>query len=129
MISATIRRDHYRTVITNQNGISIIADEPVELGGQAEGFDPFELLGAALASCTAATLRMYADRKEWDIEEIIIKVEVSRIDEDLKTVINRIIEIPGNYDPVIFKRLLDIANKCPVHKVLSQTIEIDTTIK
>jgi putative redox protein len=129
MISATIRRDHYRTIITNENGISIISDEPVDLGGKAEGFDPFELLGAALASCTAATLRMYADRKEWDIEEIIIKVDVNRVDDAYKTVINRVIEIPGHNDPVIFKRLLDIANKCPVHKVLSQTIEIDTTIQ
>lgn len=127
MVTAIIGKSQYRTVITSRIGNVVIADEPFDLGGQEEGFDPLKLLAASLASCTAATLRMYADRKGWEIPEIIIKVDIVPSEQDKSTSITRLIETPGIHDQQVQKRLTDIANKCPLHKILTQSIVIDTS--
>jgi putative redox protein len=127
-ISAKIGRQLYKTIITSPSGNELLADEPEEVGGQNLGFSPNELLASALAACTSATLRMYADRKQWDLQEVKITVDLNYNKEAAKTTIHRQIELIGELDAAQRDRLIAIANACPVHKILSHSIEIDTML-
>ena len=124
-VKAEIGTEYFSTNIrTNKN--VLIADEPLINGGKESGFSPSELLAASLASCTAITLRMVADRKTWPLEKLEVDVEVSRDDEHHITNIKRNIRFFGALDTEQKQRLLDIANKCPIHKILSNHINIQT---
>jgi putative redox protein len=125
MVTAIIGHDHFRTELI-ASGKTVIADEPEELGGTNSGPAPGEFLMISLASCTAITLRMYADRKKWDVSKI--KVEVASEKMDNKTFLKREISLEGNLDEDQRQRLLQIANSCPVHKVLTNPIEINTRL-
>lgn len=126
-IIATTGTERYKTLIRSSDH-TITADEPVQLGGQNLGMTPGELLCSSLASCTSITLRMYADRKEWKVDEINVKVTLN--DEDKKNpLMHRILEIRGQMDEEQQARLLAIANACPVHKLLSRGMEIRTEMK
>jgi putative redox protein len=125
MVSATIGTDHFRTEIT-VGGKMVIADEPEELGGTDLGPAPGEFLMIALASCTAITLRMYADRKNWPIEKIIVEVNFEKVDN--KTIFKRELQLVGDLTDEQQARLLQIANACPVHKTLTNPIEIQTSL-
>ena len=108
---------------------SLIADEPVSVGGMDLGFSPSELLASALAACTCGTLRMYANRKGWlALTEIHVEVEFSRDVQQNKSQMNRKIEFIGDLSEEQKKQLLVIANKCPIHNTLTHTITIDTTL-
>lgn len=87
-ITSSIKSEHYKIEIKSPSGNTIIADEPVEIGGKDLGFSPKELLASSLAACTSATVRMYADRKEWDLQEVKIDMELDFVKEENKTVIN-----------------------------------------
>ena len=103
------------------------ADEPLEMGGTDEGMNPYALLLASLGSCTAITIRMYADRKEYLLETI--RVELALIvskDAIMPTRITRNIEFTGALTEEEKSRLTLIADKCPVHKLLSNPIIIET---
>jgi len=110
---------------------SLTADEPEELGGNDFGPSPFELVGSGLGSCTSITMQMYAKRKGWDLEEVLVHIDHSKgpseIDPD-KTVnhFERIIEMRGNLDESQRARLMMIANKCPVHRMLESEVIIKT---
>src|SRR5690606_22221280 len=112
-ISSSIKKEKYRIELTSPTGNVVIADEPVAMGGQDQGFSPKELLASALAACTSATVRMYADRKEWALGELKIKVDLEFITEENRTVINRQLEFVGDLDDSQRKRLLAVANACP----------------
>jgi putative redox protein len=127
-VSSTIKKELYRIEIKSPTGNIVIADEPVDKGGKDTGFSPKELLASALAACTSATVRMYADRKNWPLDEVKIDVELERNEEANKTVISRRIQFIGTLDADQRKRLLAVANACPVHKILSNPIEINTTL-
>lgn len=127
-ISSRIKTDNYRVEIKSPTGNVVIADEPVEKGGKDTGFSPKELLAAALAACTSATVRMYADRKQWPLDEATIDVDLVQDEKGSKTVINRKIHFVGNLDEEQKKRLLAVANACPVHKILSSPVELNTTM-
>ncbi|CAM3462342.1 OsmC family protein [Aquirufa ecclesiirivi] len=128
IIKSQIRNTLYQVEIQSDSGNQLIADEPQELGGGNTGFSPDELLRAALAACTSATLRMYADRKGWDLQGVNLELDFVW-DKDLsKTTIRREIHISGNLDDAQRERLLAIANLCPIHKVLSNPIEIITSL-
>ncbi len=134
-----IGRSKYRTEVAARSH-SIIADEPKNYGGQDAGLTPYELLLSALGSCTAITLRMYADRKKWDLDEVLVHLEhfkqhaedcnscsddrTAKIDKFVRT-----IELVGNLTFEERKRLLEIANRCPVHRTLENKIEIDTVLR
>ena len=106
-------------------GHLIYADEPKELGGTDEGMSPGALLLASLGSCTAITIRMYADRKEFPLEAIKIDLAICKEEEITKeTTISRKIELLGPITPEQRERLLQIADKCPIHKLLSNPIRI-----
>jgi putative redox protein len=125
MVTATIGKDRFRTEITTGRK-SIIADEPDELGGTDLGPAPGEFLMISLASCTAITLRMYADRKNWPVEKITVEVNFEKVDN--KTIFSREILLQGQLDDEQRNRLVQIANACPVHKTLTNPIEIKTTL-
>ncbi|MDF2553139.1 MAG: OsmC family peroxiredoxin [Chryseobacterium sp.] len=116
---------YYTEVVAGDN--KLITDEPIDKGGKNEGFNPFEILATSLASCTAATLRMYIERKEWDVERIDVEVELENFPLTKLAVFKRNISFEGqglNEDQL--KRLHAIADACPVHKILTNQIEIQT---
>jgi putative redox protein len=122
---ATIGNDLYKTELVARDH-TVIADEPLDVGGKDLGPRPGDFIRMGLASCTAITLRMYANRKGWDVQQI--RVQVSNGPFEGKTSYKTEIEITGNIDEEQRKRLLQIAKLCPVHKVLTNPIEIDTSL-
>ena len=127
-IEGTIGMQKYLCTITWHNG-QILMDEPESVGGNDLGPDPFSTFLASLAGCTLSTLRMYIDRKEWDIPEIHISLNLSQeIGTTLETIITREISFPTTIDPEQKERLLTIAEKCPISKLLKNKITINTTI-
>ena len=90
-IASSIKEELYRIEIKSPSGNVVIADEPVEKGGKDAGFSPKELLASAVAACTSATVKIYEDRKGWDLKELKTGVELEFIKEENKTVINRIL--------------------------------------
>ena len=127
-ITAHIKKELYKVELVSTTGNILIADEPLAMGGKDLGFSPKELLASALAACTSATLRMYADRKGWDLEEVKLEVTLERDQKENKTIIKRTLEFIGNLDAAQKNRLLAIANACPVHKMLTNPIEIHTQV-
>lgn len=125
-VSSSIKNELYKVEITSPSSNVLIADEPVDVGGKNAGFSPTELLASALAACTSATLRMYADRKGWDLQEVQIDIDLEFVPEESKTIIRRTLNFSGDLDADQKTRLLAIANACPVHKILSNPIEIKT---
>ena len=123
--NAHIGREHYKVTITAGKNV-VIADEGEDNGGKNEGLNPFELLLASLASCTCATVRMYADRKEMNLDEIKINLSLERDEENNITNITREIKFVGELTQEELAKLLAIADKCPVHKILSNPINITT---
>ena len=116
---------YYTEVIAGEN--QLITDEPVDKGGQNKGFNPFEILATSLASCTAATLRMYIDRKEWEVEKIDVEVELENFPLTKLAVFKRNISFEGDgLSEEQMRRLHAIADACPVHKILTNEIEIQT---
>ena len=115
-------------VSVNQH--DLLADEPMEKGGEDLGPAPGDYLCAALASCKAITLRMYAQRKGWKIDEIKVKVDLVKNAQSEPVSNTFICELSfvGNLDEEQIKRLEVIASSCPLHKLLSRPNEIITTL-
>jgi putative redox protein len=114
------------------------ADEPVAVGGGDAGPGPYELLLMALGSCTSMTVNMYAARKNWTLDQVVVRLRHDRVHaddcancEDPKSMIDRIlcsIELVGPLDEAQRKQLIDIAKKCPVHRTLTNKIEVRTDL-
>ena len=103
---------------------SLIVDEPKDKGGLDQGPAPYDLLLAALGACTSMTLRLYANRKKWNIQKITVKLtRIKEKNTNQKTIdiITRDITIKGDIDDAQRERLLKIADKCPVHRTLTET--------
>lgn len=108
-----------------------LADEPVEVGGGAKGPTPFELLSAALASCTTMTLRLYAERKGWTLPPFSVEVAHSlqpggADGSPPRDHFSRLIHFGGDLDEEMRTKLLEIADKCPVHRTLMRGFAIST---
>ncbi len=99
-------------------GHKLTADEPRERGGSDAGPDPQELLAASLASCTAITIEMYADRKGWDIGDIVVDVDYEPAQRGSPTRFDMKIRFPKELPEEQRERLMQIAAKCPVHRTL-----------
>jgi putative redox protein len=117
----------------------LTADEPEAVGGQDQGPSPYDLLLAALGTCTAMTLRLYADRKQWDLRRVEVRLRHDRIHAtdcaDCETKegridrIQRVIGLEGDLDADQISRLLEIADRCPVHRTLTGEIKIETKLR
>jgi putative redox protein len=120
--------EKYLCKIVWRNG-TLIMDEPTSIGGQDRGLDPYSTLLASLAGCTLSTLRMYIDRKGWDIPEISVQLNMYQETEiELTTIIKRNITFPESISAEQKERLFLIASKCPVSKILENKIVINTTV-
>lgn len=114
----------------------LLADEPEAVGGSDLGHTPYDFLTSALGTCTGMTLRMYADRKKWPLEEVRVHLSHDKVHEtdceqceeknNKLDLIQREIEIIGDLDESQRKRLLEIADKCPVHRTLHGNIQVET---
>lgn len=124
-ISAHIGRDRYQTTLTSARH-SMVSDEPIENAGKDLGPSPHELLLMSLASCTAITLRMYADRKQLDIDAFDVTVSSEKTGDTY--VFTSGIRVTGTITEEQRLKLLRIAGACPVHKALTHPIEINTTL-
>jgi putative redox protein len=126
-VTGAIGTEKYQCTIEWRNG-KFIADEPEKTGGKDLGPDPHTLMLSSLISCTLVTLRMYIDRKGWDIPEIRIGANLFQTVEGDKTttVIDRDIFFPGQspVDPEKKDRLLEIAQHCPISKMLEGDIKV-----
>jgi putative redox protein len=127
--SVTVRNvgANYATEVSTGNH-RLIADEPVAAGGGDTGPAPKEILLAALGACTAITLRMYAQRKQWPLQEVAVELSFGAGSTNDATIIEREVRLVGALDPEQRQRLLQIANACPLHKLLTGTVQIPTTL-
>jgi|SRR5690554_3497292 len=128
-LKATIGRETYKTVLSSDHH-EFIADEPTDMGGEDLGPDPFELFLSSLAACKVMTMRMYADRKEWDLESVSMELslEVKQSDQQQTTFINVNIQLFGDLDDHQRQRILAIADKCPIHKLMQNPIVIHSNL-
>jgi len=127
----------FRTEIL-ANGHPLVSDEPVSVGGTNTGPSPYELLAASLGACTGMTLRMYADRKGWPLEEVEVRLrhekthcdDCSKPDRKGSKIdhISRELVLEGPLDDAQRRRLLEIADRCPVHRTLHSEVNITTTV-
>lgn len=133
----TGRKGYQAEIIAN--GHRLLADEPIAVGGSDTGPPPYDYLVAALGACTGMTLRMYADRKEWPLETAVVRLKHRKIHavdcQECETgsgkidSIEREIELEGPLDREQRQRLLEIADRCPVHRTLQGKIVVTSTLK
>ncbi|MCU0824968.1 MAG: OsmC family protein [Leptospira sp.] len=102
-----------------------IADEPEDLQGTDLGPNPNQLLASSLGACTAITIRMYADRKSMPLDEVTVELTIDKVSPEDHT-ITRVVHLSGNLSDAERERLIQVANACPVHKLLSGKITIET---
>ena len=127
-ITGHIGTQKYLCTISWRNG-QLIMDEPESVDGNDLGPDPYSTLLASLAGCTLSTLRMYIDRKGWVIPEINISLNATQeTGNELTTIISRNISFPTEITSEQKERLLIIAEKCPVSRILKGTITINTNL-
>lgn len=106
------------------NDFAVIADVSKKLGGDNRGPDPHEYLQISLAACTAITLQMYAKRKNFALESVDVKIEITK--EGLENIIRRDIKLNGSLNEEERKALFAIAEKCPMHNFITRGAKIES---
>lgn len=129
--------DNFTTYIQTKKH-ALVADEPASVNGDDFGPSPYEYLNAALAACTAMTLKLYAERKKWDLKEVFVYLSHSKKHSDELELdiekpgyldhISKRLKFIGDLDEVQQQRLKEIASRCPVHKTLLNEVIIETEL-
>jgi putative redox protein len=119
------RIDGFAHEIEIEGKHSLVVDEPPELGGTGTGPSPGRLLAASLAACTAVTIEMYADRKGWEIGTIEVEVDATYEGDHVPSAYEVVVHLPDGLDQERRERLLRVAEKCPVHKILSGETNVE----
>ncbi|GAB2534000.1 OsmC family protein [Spirosoma aerophilum] len=127
LITARIERIPYETHLSTSSQV-IVADEPSDLGGQDRGMGPSELLAGSLAACTVMTVRMYADRKGWPLESAVAHVEFTSDTVQQRSLFVMKLILNGDLSDEQRARLVEIADRCPVHRTLKNPIDFETII-
>lgn len=121
-----------RTAFTHRIDVrqhQLLADEPTKHGGDDEGPSPQELLAASLATCTAVTIEMYAQRKGWDLGVVEVECEYSPAERGCPTKFSLKLRLGGNCTDEQIERLRVIAAKCPVHRTLEGEVMFEDEIE
>ena len=128
-VRASIGATPYTVELSDNNGHHWLADEPQDLGGANAGPAPEQLLLSALGTCTAVTLMMYARRKQWLLTQVHVELAFNPEGKPASgTDIRRSIQLVGQLDDDQRARLMQIADACPIHKVLSGDVRIASTL-
>jgi putative redox protein len=128
-VRARIGTANYTVDLEDDLGHRWLGDEPEDLGGANAGPSPEHMLLAALGTCTAVTLSMYAQRKQWPLAGVEVELEYNPGGKpEAGTDIRRRVELRGELDQAQRQRQLQIANACPIHKALTGEIRIDTAL-
>jgi len=132
-----LKEDNFTTLIQTKKH-HLIADEPLSAGGDDFGPSPYDFLSAGLAACTVMTLKLYAERKKWDLQEVFAYITYSKKHSDDLMLdlekpkridhLQKRLKLVGNLDDAQKQRLKEIASKCPVHKTLQSEVIIETII-
>lgn len=126
-ISASIGAPKYKTNLSNGRQ-TLLSDELIANGGAETGFTPTELLCSALASCTVITLKMYTDHKQWNVGEIKANVTYEAPEADKPGYFKRDLSFENPISSEQSERLINVASKCPIHKILGQGHQINTNL-
>ncbi len=126
-ITAQLGPQPYQVEVKWRAG-TLLLDEPASLGGGDTGPDPYTAVLSALAACTLSTMRMYAARKGWDISEMSVRLNLEQTQNPVMTVMNREITLPASIPEAQRSRLLALAAKCPVSRMLEGEILTPTTL-
>jgi putative redox protein len=125
MITVTARRRHgFAHEVEIEGGHSVVVDEPEDEGGSNEGPSPTRLLAASLAACTAITVEMYAERKEWELGEMSVEVGMEYGAPSQPKSFAVTLHLPRGLSEEQLERLKVIAGKCPVHRALRHETEV-----
>jgi putative redox protein len=122
------RRDGYAHDVEIEGRHTILVDEPTEAGGADSGPAPTRLVAAGLASCVAITVEMYAERKGWDLGDLEVEVEVE-YDRYVPSSFDVALRLPGSLDEDQRRRLLTVAAKCPVRRVLAEETAVSERLE
>ncbi|MGZ5927469.1 MAG: OsmC family protein [Rhizomicrobium sp.] len=107
---------------------AFLIDEPAASGGLGSGPNPYDLLSAALGACKTMTIRLYANRKGWPLERVQVAVRHSRADLQARDVFEADVTLGGALDEAQRARLLEIAERCPVHMTLTRGADVRTVL-
>ncbi|GAB4045186.1 OsmC family protein [Spirosoma litoris] len=127
IVTARIERTPYETHLSTDSQV-IVADEPSDMGGQDRGMRPGELLAGSLATCTVMTLRMYADRKGWPLDSAVAHVEYSNDPITKRSLFVLKLILNGSLSEEQRARLVEMADRCPVHRALQNPIDFETIL-
>lgn len=126
-VTARIERTLYETHLSTGSQVMVV-DEPVDVGGQDRGMRPGELLAGSLAACTVITLRMYADRKKWPLDSAVVHVDYTNDPETKRSLFSLKLILNGDLDEDQRARLLEMADRCPIHRTLENPIDFETIL-
>lgn len=136
IVTETKQGQFSQQIIIGQH--TLAADEPKEYGGDDTGPSPYDFLLIALGSCTSMTLRLYAQKKNFPLDKVTVRLTHEKIHAEdcqhcetklgLLDRIDRVIELTGDLDEIQRNKLLEIADKCPVHRTLTSEIDIQTKL-
>lgn len=121
------RRSGFTHDVEVEGGHTVVFDEPADAGGDNAGPGPTDMLAASLAACTAITMEMYADRKEWPLDDVEVEVDMEKGSGETPRSFTVTLRLPKELSSDQVDRLRVIAGKCPVHRALTDESDVEIT--